>query len=79
MTNLFGDYISSRIKLYQEKLNLYSIDLDNEFNLEKKEIENGTKNSLSFMTEYIKKNIEFEKEKGVDKMFRIIKSNFKQI
>ena len=78
-TNLFGDYISSRIKLYQDKLNLYSIDLDNEFNLEKKEIENGTKNSLSFMTEYIKKNIEFEKEKGVDKMFRIIKSNFKQI
>ena len=72
-TEILGDYISQRTKIYKNKLKLYSINLDDIKKLEYQEVLRNIKKSNFFIEKYIKENLRFEKERGVDKIFRIIR------
>jgi hypothetical protein len=74
-TKLFGMYISNRISYYQKELNLYSIDLDNYENYNRKDIENDLKYSIKNYDNYINNYIKTDNEElGSDKIIRILKN-----
>ena len=54
-------------------MKLYSINLDDIKKLEYQEVLRNIKKSNFFIEKYIKENLRFEKERGVDKIFRIIR------
>tara|TARA_Y100000591_G_C21855030_1_gene714921 strand:- start:19348 stop:20550 length:1203 start_codon:yes stop_codon:yes gene_type:complete len=72
-TEILGNYISQRTNIYKDKLKLFSINLDDMEVLEFKELLKKIKKSNFFIEKYIRENLRFEKERGVDKIFRLIR------
>lgn len=77
-TNLFGKYISTRILYYKEKLNLFSIGMDNYKNYKNyqmKDILSKLQYSIRDYDTYIDSYMKSDDEElGVDKIIRILKT-----
>ena len=75
-TNLFGKYFENRINKYSEELGLMSINLDNEFDFKKEEIEkrvNISENKFNdYIYAYLKSN---ENETGISKVYRVLNNH----
>jgi hypothetical protein len=77
-TNLFGKYISTRILYYKEKLNLFSIEMDNYENYKNYQMKDilsrlqySTRDYDTYISNYMKSDNE---ELGADKVIRILKT-----
>ena len=76
-TDLFGEYFLNRIKKYNQTLDLLSIDLNDEFNFDKKSLEEKTqineKKYNNYINNYLKSD---ENELGSIKVYKTLEQHF---
>ena len=79
-TNLFGKYFENRINKYKNELALMSVDLNEEFFFEKKEIYEKTKVNENKYNNYIRTYLKSDdNEDGISKLYRTLNEKFNLI